>query len=129
MKYAFIAERKNTYPVDRLCRLLGVKRNGFYRYMKTQHQPTTDDDKRKEIVEWMHKIAKASEHSYGSRRMQKALNCLGYPIGRRLTRRLMKEAGVQVRYKKNIRSRQTATTRYQYLTMCSTDNLMLMHPI
>lgn len=100
MKYAFIAERKNTYPVDRLCRLLGVKRNGFYRYMKTQHQPTTDDDKRKEIVEWMHKIAKASEHSYGSRRMQKALNCLGYPIGRRLTRRLMKEAGVQVRYKK-----------------------------
>ena len=109
MKYAFIAERKNTYPVDRLCRLLGVKRNGFYRYMNTQHQPTTDDDKRKEIVEWMRKIAKASEHSYGSRRMQKALNCLGYPIGRRLTRRLMKEAAcpLQEKYKVTTNSNHT----------------------
>lgn len=48
----------------------------------------------------MHKIAQETEFSYGSRRMKKALNCLGYPVGRRYTRRLMKEAGIQVRYKK-----------------------------
>jgi putative transposase len=83
-----------------MCRLLGVKRNGFYRYMRNQTRPKPDDDLRDELIEWMHKIAKESGYSYGSRRMKKALNCLGYPVGRRLTRRLMKEAGIQVRYKK-----------------------------
>ena len=48
----------------------------------------------------MHKIAKASGYSDGSRRMKKALNSLGYPVGRCYTRRRMKEAGIQVRYKK-----------------------------
>lgn len=32
--------------------------------------------------------------------MQKALNALGYPVGRRKTRSLMKEACVMVRYRK-----------------------------
>lgn len=32
--------------------------------------------------------------------MKKALNCLGYPVGRQYTQRLMKEAGIQVRYRK-----------------------------
>ena len=90
-------------PVDLMCRLLGVKRNGFYRYLKRQHEPKRADDKRDEIIEWMHKIADASDFSYGSRRMKKALNGLGYPIGRRHTRRLMKDAGIQVRYKKSTR--------------------------
>lgn len=35
--------------------------------------------------------------------MRKALNALGYPIGRDKTRRLMKEAGVWVRYRKKYR--------------------------
>jgi len=100
VKYAFIAKRMNTYPVDRLCRLLGVKRNGFYRFMTIRQKRSNDNAKRKEMLEWVHKIAKASNDSYGSRRMKKALNCLGYPVGRRYTQRLMKEAGIQVRYKK-----------------------------
>jgi len=83
-----------------MCRLLGVKRNGFYRYMQTHHPSKPDDDKRTDMIEWMHKIAKASEYSYGSRRMKQALNRLGYPVGRRYVRRLMKETGIQVRYKK-----------------------------
>jgi transposase InsO family protein len=83
-----------------MCRLLGVKRNGFYRYLKAQQHPRPDDDTRQDIIKWMHKIAKARDYSYGSRRMKKALNCLGYPVGRRFVRTLMKEAGIQVRYRK-----------------------------
>lgn len=87
-----------------MCRLLGVKRNGFYRYLKSLHQPTPPDDKRQEMIEWMRKIAKASDYSYGSRRMKKALNALGYFVGRRYARTLMKEAGIQVRYKKKYKA-------------------------
>ena len=48
----------------------------------------------------MKKISESSHFSYGSRRMTKALNALGYRIGRRKTRRLMKVAHIFVRYRK-----------------------------
>jgi len=52
------------------------------------------------MLEWVRKMDKSSGHSYGSRRMRKALNCLGFPVGRYKARKLMREAGVQVRHRK-----------------------------
>ena len=49
---------------------------------------------------WVKEIAKASDDTYGSRRMKKALNALGFPISRNKARKLMKEANVQVRHRK-----------------------------
>ena len=48
----------------------------------------------------MRDIAKSSDHTYGSRRIKKALNALGYPVSRNKARNLMREAGVQVKYRK-----------------------------
>ncbi len=48
-------------------------------------------------------IAESSQYSYGSRRMARALQALGYPVGRDKARRLMKEAGIVVRYRKRYR--------------------------
>ena len=45
----------------------------------------------------MEKIADASDFTYGVRRMKRALNSLGYPVGKQRTRALMKEAGVSVK--------------------------------
>lgn len=45
-------------------------------------------------------VAKSSGYSYGSRRMQRALNALGYSVGRRKARSLMREAAVRARYRK-----------------------------
>ncbi|WP_407656448.1 hypothetical protein [Legionella septentrionalis] len=38
-------------------------------------------------------MAKKSTYTFGSRCTRKALNTLGYPIGRRKTQSLMREAG------------------------------------
>ncbi|MDU0355257.1 IS3 family transposase [Paraglaciecola aquimarina] len=98
VKYRFIAQKKKTYPVGTMCRLLGVKRSGYYRYAKQiieQTDPTHDD-----MIDWVKRIAKAAENVYGSRRMKHALNCLGYPVSRQKTRKLMREAGVWVKYRK-----------------------------
>lgn len=48
-------------------------------------------------------ISKSSKHNYGSRRMQKSLNALSFLVGRWKIAKLMKEAGVWVRYKRNIK--------------------------
>ena len=97
MKYAFITQHKKAWPVDVMCRLLGVSRNAYYRYCQQDRQP---DPEHRAMLVAVKEIAEASGYSYGSRRMKRALNALGYPVGRRKARSLMREAGVKARYRK-----------------------------
>lgn len=99
MKYSFITQKKKTYPVVLMCRLLGVSRSAYYEYAKRQRdQP--DDLYHRELFGAVQDIAKSCNYTYGSRRMKQALNARGYPVGRWKTRRLMREAGIKVRYRK-----------------------------
>jgi putative transposase len=84
-----------------LCRVLGVSRSGFYDYLRRQERDP--DPERAEMLEWVKDIAEASDHTYGSRRMAKALRALGYRVGRHQARSLMREAGVWVRYRRRYR--------------------------
>lgn len=82
-----------------MCLLMGVLRSGYYRYRKHVYNKPVDPE-HQEMLDFMKEISDKSNHTYGSRRMQKALNALGYPVGRNKTRKLMKEANVMVRYRK-----------------------------
>ena len=99
MKYAFITQYKKTWPVDLMCRLLGVKRNNYYSYCN-RHELEEPDFYHAEMLEAIKAIATAMDDSYGSRRMKKAMNTLNYPISRSKARKLMREAGVQVKSRK-----------------------------
>ena len=44
MKYAFITRYKKTWPVDLMCRLLGVNRNAYYRYDKRKRAEQPDPE-------------------------------------------------------------------------------------
>ena len=99
MKYSFIAQHEKVWPIDKMCLLLGVLRSGYYRYRRNQ-QNNPNDPIHQEMLDFVKEIAEKSTYTYGSRRMRKALNALGYPVGRRKTQSLMKEAGVIVRYRK-----------------------------
>ena len=80
MKYLFIAQHKKTWPVDLMCQLLGVTRSGYYGYQRRGGDRI--DYYHQELLEAVRDIAKATEDSYGSRRMKKALNVLSYPVSR-----------------------------------------------
>lgn len=82
-----------------MCRVLGVKRNNYYSYWK-RHNERPGDPCHQEMVEFVAEIAEASHYTFGSRRMKQALNASGYPVSRRKAKRLMEEAGVQVRYRR-----------------------------
>jgi len=99
VKYSFITQHKNTYPISLQCQVLGVSRNGYYHYQRTTVNRPIDPE-HEEILAWIKKIAAASDYSYGSRRMKKALNALGFPLSRNKARKLMQEAAVQVRHRK-----------------------------
>ena len=99
MKYAFITRYKKTWPVDLMCRLLGVSRNAYYRYCKRQNRAQSDPE-HQGMLEAVKEVAASSNYSYGTRRMKRALRALGYPVGRQKARALMREAGITVRYRK-----------------------------
>jgi putative transposase len=82
-----------------MCRILSVKRNGYYRFQKHRRNKS-EDLTHQTLLQCVKDIDVASDHSYGSRRMQQALNGCGYSFGRDRTSCLMKEADVQVRYRK-----------------------------
>ena len=99
MKYSFITQHKNTYPVYLMCQVLGVIRQCYYHYRRNRENKPVDPE-HLEILRLVKEVAKASDDTYGSRRMKKALNALGFPISRDKARKLMKEAGVQVRHRR-----------------------------
>ncbi|MCU7894447.1 MAG: IS3 family transposase [Candidatus Thiodiazotropha sp. (ex Lucinoma aequizonata)] len=78
---------------------MGVKRSAYYQYIacQTSHK---EDKNQQEMLEWIEDIAESSDHTYGSRRIKKALNILGYPVSRNKARKLMREAGVSVKQRK-----------------------------
>jgi len=81
-----------------MCQVLGVSRNGYYSFHSSDARAV--DPEHLEMLDWIKDIAESSKYSYGSRRMKRALNALGYPISRQKAGKLMKEAGVQVRHRK-----------------------------
>ena len=83
--------------------VIGVKSSNYYSYLKRTETKKIEPD-HGDMIEMIQKISEASDHTYGSRRMQKKLNALSFPVGRWKTAQLMKEAGVWVRYKKKYKA-------------------------
>ena len=99
MKYAFITQHKNTYPVYLMCQVLGVIRQCYYHYRRNRENKPADPE-HQEMLRLVKEVAEASKDTYGSRRMKRALNALGFPISRNKARKLMGEADVQVRHRR-----------------------------
>lgn len=84
-----------------LCRLLGASRGGFYDYLRRRERKP--DPERQEKLACVKRPADASNHTYGSRRMARRPQALGYPVGCYQARGLMREAGIWVRYRRRYR--------------------------
>jgi hypothetical protein len=49
VKYAFITQHKNAYPISLQCQVLGVSRNGYYQYRKNR-EGKPEDPVRQEMM-------------------------------------------------------------------------------
>ena len=126
-KYSFITQQKKTYSISLQCQVLCVNRSGCYHDQANgANKPV--DSVHQELVEWVKNIAEDSHYSYGSRRMMKALTLRGYPVNRDKARKLMREAGVQVRHRKKSRSRRTASTNTRCSIIWYNANLLCHNP-
>ena len=103
MRYSFITQKKKTYPVALMCRLYSVSRSAYYDYVRRQAS-FSDASYCGKLIDTIRNISEYSDHTYGSRRIKKALNEMGYKIGRWKVRSLMKKAGVYVRHRKKYKA-------------------------
>mgnify|MGYP000153274516 FL=1 len=86
-----------------MCRLYRVSRSAYYDYVRRQASHS-DALYRGKLIDAIRNISEYSDQTYGSRRIKKALNEMGYKIGRWKVRSLMKEAGVYVRHRKKYKA-------------------------
>ena len=87
MRYQCIREHRGEYSVKRMCQLLGVNRSGYYAW-----RPGKKSLREKENLELVEKIKaefEASRKTYGSPRIQVALQRKGVACGRHRVARLM----------------------------------------
>lgn len=75
-----------------LCRVLSVSRSGYYSWLRRTESRRSRENA--ELVEKMRRIDKAVKQRYGSPRMQRELQELGYRCGVNRVAKLMREAGL-----------------------------------
>jgi putative transposase len=112
LRYAFIAEHQDMWPVSGLCEVLDVSRSGFYEYLQ-RHAQASGDAEEAALLARVKAIAAETRHSYGSRRMAKQLQDEGFHVGRAKARRLMNKAGVAVQRPRR-RGPMTTDSRHNY---------------
>ena len=99
------------YPITVLCKVMEVSRSCFYYYLKCCNTHFEDpyqaalEAHAKELFDY-------SKASYGSRRIAKNLQAVGYQIGRYRARSLMRKLGLKVKNTK--RYKVTTDSRHSY---------------
>lgn len=103
MKFSFIRDHSNAFPVAALCRVLGVSRQGFYAFRARSRSPRIERDQA--LRARVRAAFLASRGRYGSPRIRQQLRREGLRVGKRRVERLMREE--QLRARKPARFRKT----------------------
>ena len=95
MKFTFIEQHHTEFPVQRMCRVLGVSSSGFYASRRREPSARSREDQR--LLIHIRAAHRFSRETYGVRRIVHELKAQGIEIGRHRIDRLMRQAGLKVK--------------------------------
>lgn len=97
-RWDFICDHRAAFGVQRICRVLGVSRSGYYRWLvgtaARQARQVADDALVAEILE----IHAAHKGTYGVRRVHAELRGFGHTVNRKRVERLMRVNAIEGRH-------------------------------
>ena len=93
MRYTFIAEHRDRWPVRLQCRVLDVSASGYYAWVRREPGPRAR--RRAELGERIARIHAESRGNYGSPRVFKQLKHEGETVGRKRVESIMQERKMQ----------------------------------
>ncbi|GHO97565.1 transposase [Reticulibacter mediterranei] len=98
MKYQFIDQHKQEFPIVIMCRVLEVSESGFYAWRKRPASPRQREDA--QLTEELRQEFHVHQGRYGSPRLHAELRDRGRSIARKRVARLMREAGLCAKRKR-----------------------------
>jgi len=105
MKYQFVEQHKQEFPIVVMCRVLDVSESGFYAWRKRPVCQRQREDA--QLTEELRQEFRVHQGRYGSPRLHAELRDRGRSIARKRVARLMREAGLYAKRKR----KQAFTTR------------------
>ena len=97
MRFRFIEEHQNQYPVLEMCEVLNVSTSGYYAWLKRgTSQREQDNDKLLAQIQTLHR---RSRQTYGSPRIHADLKAMGQIVNRKRVDRVMRQNGIQAKRK------------------------------
>lgn len=98
MKYQFIEQHKQDFPVVVMCRVLAVSESGYYAWRKRLPCQRCREDA--QLSQEIHQVFERHQGRYGSPRIYRELKDGGRKIARKRVARLMREADMSARRKR-----------------------------
>lgn len=111
MRFTFIRQHRERWPLEALCQLLEVSRSGYYAWLK--RPLSKSHQRRKELTEQIRRSHEQSGGVYGSPRIAAQLQSADVPVCENTVARLMKKAGIAVRPRRRFLP-QTTDSRHSY---------------
>ena len=108
MKYRFIREHQQEYPVTTMCQVLEVSVSGYYAWKQRPPSARQIADERLSVR--IRQVHEATHQIYGSRRIRAELAEQGSSCGRKRVVRLMRQHGLKARRRRH----RTVTTDSQH---------------
>ncbi|AUM11215.1 IS3 family transposase [Ketobacter alkanivorans] len=93
MKYALIYEHIGLYSITLMCRVLGVSRSGYYRWL--ERPISTREARRTEMEGLIKDTYETFEAMYGAPRLAKELTDLGHPCSVNYVAKIMSDHGIK----------------------------------
>lgn len=94
MKYRFIEDHRQSYPVQLLCRVMNASKSAFYAWRARPAKVITAEELH--LYRRTKALFKASRNSLGSRELAKKLNEEGILVSRYRVRTVMQQLGLKV---------------------------------
>ena len=107
MRYAFISQHRDTWPVAWLCSALEVSKAGFYAWLDRPKSP--QEQRRDTLLGEIRAIHQTVKGRYGSPRLHAELLARGHTCALNTVARLMQEAGIVARTHKKFRPHTTGS--------------------
>lgn len=101
MRYRFIEKHRSAYAVERMCRVLGVTRSGYYAWRRRGMSRRDIYDQ--VLLGHIRESYKQSRGCYGSPRIWQDLRDWGYWCGRKRVVRLMRQEGLYAKTRRRFR--------------------------
>jgi putative transposase len=110
MKFQFIRDHREDFPVRLMCRVLEVSPSGFYDWLGRPESARAAEDRA--LVAKIQAVHGDSRRTYGSPRVHASLKAAGYRIGRKRVARLMRENDIRAKAKRTFQA--TTDSRHDH---------------